>query len=392
MNRRKRVALATFGRSDWGLLRNLLIELKKHPELEVFLIAAGSHFLDKFGNSVSDVAQDGFEVNASIDCLSGSSEAEEIVQDMSSSLSKFGEVLNIANPDILLLLGDRFETLTAASAALVLGIPIAHINGGEITEGAFDDSIRHAITKMASLHFVANEDYETRVLQLGEAPARVHNVGHLALDSFRSLHPLSKTELEEMVGLKLMSQNFLVTLHPETSSLTSSRQLVSAVLGALQRFPDASIVFTAPNPDPGHEEITNYIQEFVRFRQNSVFVNSLGPRGYLSMMIQSTLVLGNSSSGVLEAPLVEIPSIDVGDRQKGRTSQKTILRCLPEIESIQNAISAVLDQPLDHRAVGSKKWEQPMVSQKIVELLKTHLKGGNLYRKVFVDLGNEALY
>jgi GDP/UDP-N,N'-diacetylbacillosamine 2-epimerase (hydrolysing) len=384
---KRKVAVATFGRSDWGLLRNLLLEFPKHPELEVFLIAAGSHHIEKFGNSVNDVAEDGFLVNASIDGMSGSTKAEDVVQDMARSLSKFGEVLSIAKPDILILLGDRFETLTAASAALVLGIPIAHINGGELTEGAFDDSIRHAITKMASLHFVANKDYEARVLQLGEAPARVHNVGHLALDSFRALNPMSKSELEQLVGISLMPQNFLVTLHPETSSSTSPQQLASAVLGALEGFPDASIVFTAPNPDPGHAEISKSIQEFVKLRPNSVLVKSLGPRGYLSMMIHSSVVLGNSSSGVLEAPLAKIPSIDVGDRQKGRTSQKTIHKCAPEIADIQNAISAALDHPSDHWILGSNRRERSTVSLKIIEILIAHLKGDNLIRKVFVDLG-----
>jgi UDP-hydrolysing UDP-N-acetyl-D-glucosamine 2-epimerase len=318
--------------------------MKKHQDLDVFLIAAGSHFLDKFGRSADEIVKDGFSIDSRIDCLSGSSESTDIVQDMSQTLSEFGKVLSEAKPDMLVVLGDRFETLTAASAALVLGIPIAHINGGEVTEGAFDDSIRHAITKMASLHFVANKDYERRVLQLGEQPERVHNVGHLALDSFMALEPLTKAELEQIVGITLLPQNFLVTIHPETSTTLSPEKLVGSVLGALENFPDASIVFTAPNPDPGHQAISSAIQKFVYSRPNSVLVESLGPRGYLSMMLQSTLVLGNSSSGVLEAPIAGVPSIDVGDRQKGRTTHETILKCPADCQGIQAAISSILGE------------------------------------------------
>jgi GDP/UDP-N,N'-diacetylbacillosamine 2-epimerase (hydrolysing) len=387
LSSKKKVAVATFGRSDWGLLRNLLFEVEKHSELEPYLIAAGSHFLDKFGKSIVDISRDGFAVNAAIDCMSGSPEAQEIVQDMSRSLAVFGQVLSAVKPDILFLLGDRFETLTAASAALILGIPIAHINGGELTEGAFDDSIRHAITKMASLHFVANTEYEARVLQLGESSDRVHNVGHLALDSFKALDPMSRTELEQMVGITLLPQNFLVTLHPETSSTVSAEQLVASVLGALKHFPNASIVFTSPNPDPGHEVISSAIKKFVISRPNSVLVDSLGPRGYLSMMIHSSIVLGNSSSGVLEAPIIGIPSIDVGDRQKGRTLQNTIHRCSPEFESVQTAISEILEQPFDDMVPGSNLREGATVSAQIVAILMAKLNEGTLYRKVFVDLG-----
>lgn len=360
--------------------------MKNHPDLETFLIAAGSHFLDKFGKSIGDITRDGLDVDAAIDCMSGSPEAKEIVQDMSRSLSEFGEVLSKSKPDILILLGDRFETLTAASAALILGIPISHINGGELTEGAFDDSIRHAITKMASLHFVANNEYEARVLQLGEASDRVHNVGHLALDSFKALHPMSKIELEQMVGLQLLPQNILVTLHPETASPAGSEKLVGAVLGALENFPDASIVFTSPNPDPGHEAIYTAIKKFVSSRPNSILVKSLGPRGYLSMMLHSSIVLGNSSSGVLEAPIVGVPSIDVGDRQKGRSSKKTIRKCLPEIESVQTAISETLDQTYEHSSLHLNKRQDPMVSARIVEIMMADLERGSLYRKEFIDL------
>ena len=386
MSSKRKVAVATFGRSDWGLIRNLLFEMKTHQELDIFLIVAGSHFLDKFGRSADEIVKDGFSIDSRIDCLSGSSESSDIVQDMSQTLSEFGKVLSEARPDMLLVLGDRFETLTAASAALVLGIPIAHINGGEVTEGAFDDSIRHAITKMASLHFVASKDYEKRVIQLGEQPERVHNVGHLALDSFMALDPLSKVELEQIVGITLLPQNFLVTIHPETSTTLSPEKLVGSVLGALEHFPDASIVFTAPNPDPGHQAISTAIQEFVDSRPNCVLVESLGPRGYLSLMLQSTLVLGNSSSGVLEAPIARVQSIDVGDRQKGRVGEQIgITHCAADSLKIQESLSSVLSSDGGFTEARSQLFDTKTVSSRIVEIIES-VDLAVLSIKLFTDL------
>jgi UDP-hydrolysing UDP-N-acetyl-D-glucosamine 2-epimerase len=382
----KKIAVATFGRSDWGLLRNLLFELKAHEDIDTFLIAAGSHFLERFGNSIDEIKSDGFAIDASIDCISGSSDKEEIVQDMGRSLAEFGKVLSVAKPDLLVLLGDRFETLTAASGALVLGIPIAHINGGEVTEGAFDDSIRHAITKMASIHFVANAEYEKRVLQLGEDPKRVHAVGHLGLDSFRALDPMTRPELEQMLGTALSKQIFLVTIHPETSSSTTPEKLVNSVLEALDSFPEASIVFTSPNPDPGHEQISKAIQEFVKTRDNCVLVDSLGHRAYLSLMFQSTIVIGNSSSGVLEAPIAGIPAIDVGDRQKGRVSQKGVRQCPADSASIKVAISDFLELSRVGTVFPPEPLDENTVSQRILRLIINQLNSSGLANKAFNDL------
>jgi UDP-hydrolysing UDP-N-acetyl-D-glucosamine 2-epimerase len=289
---------------------------------------------------------------------------------MGRSLAEFGNVLSSAKPDLLVLLGDRFETLTAASAALVLSIPIAHINGGEVTEGAFDDSIRHAITKMAALHFVASPEYARRVIQLGEDPERVHTVGHLGLDSFRALDPMARPDIEEMLGIALAKHTFLVTLHPETSSLTTPEQLVNSVLEALDGFPEASIVFTSPNPDPGHEVISKAIQEFVNKRKNCVLADSLGHRGYLSLMLQSTVVIGNSSSGVLEAPIAGVPSIDVGERQKGRVVSHNLLsHCPADSALILARISKSLDSEPQSVLADSQPESNQSVSTKIVGVL-----------------------
>lgn len=386
MNKPTKIAVATFGRSDYGLLRNLLFEIQKHLDLELAVIAAGSHFIDKFGNSIEEIRRDGFRVEAEIDCFSGSTKAEEIVQDMARALSEFGKVLTEVKPDLLVLLGDRFETLMAASSALVLGVPIAHINGGELTAGAFDDSIRHAITKMAALHFVAEAEYKIRVLQLGEQPDRVHNVGHLGLDSLRALEPMSKSELETLLDFKLQDLNLLVTVHPETLSNQTAQQLIDSVLGPLGELEGVSLVFTAPNPDPGHGTISDAIRKFVEGKGNAVFVESMGHRAYLSLMLCSTAVVGNSSSGVLEAPLAGVPSLNIGDRQNGRVMAPSVLRCEAEPSVVQAALRSLL-APNNH-VITTKLPAfngHETVSAKIVQTLR-QINLSELNKKIFNDI------
>jgi UDP-hydrolysing UDP-N-acetyl-D-glucosamine 2-epimerase len=333
-----KIAVFSFGRSDYGLLRNLVFELETKKNLDVTLIATGSHFLERFGNSIEEVKRDNFNNLLELQCVSGSSEASDIVQDMARCLSEFGKCLSSISPDMVVLLGDRFETLTAASAALILRIPIAHINGGELTVGAFDDAIRHSITKMSAIHFVANETYEQRVLQLGEESSRVHNVGHLAADSFSRLEPMSQNELENILGFTFRPFNFLVTIHPETASSATPEELTDNLLAALGEFPEAGVIFTAPNPDPGHAVILKEIKKFIEKRPNCVLVGTLGHRAYLSIMQLNTVVVGNSSSGVLEAPIIGVPSVDIGNRQQGRVTFGSIRHCNIDHSQITQAL------------------------------------------------------
>ena len=386
MSKTTKIAVATFGRSDYGLLRNLLFEIQMHPELELVVIAAGSHYLDKFGNSIEEVRGDGHRVVVELDCISGYTEAGEIVQDMGRSISEFGRVLSEIQPGLVVLLGDRFETLTAATSALILGVPIAHINGGELTAGAFDDSIRHAITKMASLHFVAEKEYEARVLQLGEQPDRVHNVGHLGLDSLRALEPMSKKDLESFLDFKLSDVNLLVTVHPETLSSFSPQQLIDSILGPLGELEEVGIVFTAPNPDPGHVIISDSIRKFVEGHSNSVFVESMGHRAYLSLMLVSNAVIGNSSSGVLEAPIAGMLSLNVGERQKGRIMATSVYQCEAEPSAVREALQRML---LSHNRESLKVTPSPIgretVSTKIVRAIR-QTNFSELNKKTFNDI------
>ena len=389
MTKTTKIAVATFGRSDYGLLRNLLFEIQKDPDLELAVIAAGSHFLEKFGNSIDEVRRDGYKVEVELDCISGSTEAGEIVQDMARSISEFGRVLSEIQPGLVVLLGDRFETLTAATSALILGVPIAHINGGELTAGAFDDSIRHAITKMASLHFVAEKEYEARVLQLGEQPDRVHNVGHLGLDSLRALEPMSTKDLEGLLDFKLRDVNLLVTVHPETLSSFSPQQLIDSILGPLGELEEVGIVFTAPNPDPGHVIISDSIRKFVESHSNSVFVESMGHRAYLSLMLQSKAVIGNSSSGILEAPLARIPSLNVGGRQTGRIMATSVHQCDAKPSAVRAALQSVLSSNSGGSpSLASTPSGHETVSAKIIRTIKqTNLS--ELNKKTFNDINIE---
>jgi GDP/UDP-N,N'-diacetylbacillosamine 2-epimerase (hydrolysing) len=381
-----KIAVATFGRSDYGLLRNLLFEIQRHPELELVVIAAGSHYLDKFGNSIEEVRGDGHKVVVELDCISGSTEAEEIVKDMGRSISEFGRVLSEIQPGLVVILGDRFETLTAATSALILGVPIAHINGGELTAGAFDDSIRHAITKMAALHFVAEKEYETRVLQLGEQPDRVHNVGHLGLDSLRALEPMSRKDLENVLAFKLRDVNLLVTVHPETLSSFSPQQLIDSILGPLGELEGVGIVFTAPNPDPGHVIISDSIRKFVESHSNSVSVESMGHRAYLSMMLQSKAVIGNSSSGILEAPLAGVLSLNVGGRQTGRIMDTSVHQCDAEPSAVRAALQSVLrSNSGEALQVATSPSGQETVSAKIVRTIR-QTNFSELKKKTFNDI------
>lgn len=385
LNKSTRVAVFTFGRSDFGLLRNLILELEKRKNFEVHVIAAGSHFLEKFGNSIDEVRRDNNWNLIEVDCISGSSDSLEVVQDMAESLSRIGSVLASLTPDLVVILGDRFEALTAASAALVLRIPIAHINGGELTLGAFDDAIRHSITKMSSVHFVANETYRTRVLQLGEECSRVHNVGHLAADSLIGLDPYTQSQIEGLIGFEFREYNFLVTLHPETATKTEPAELTLATLEALGRFPDAGIVFTSPNQDPGHSTISKLISDFVSTRDNCVVLQAMGHKAYLSSMLLNTVVVGNSSSGVLEAPLAGAPSVNIGLRQQGRISTDSIENCLVDSEDIYNALQLSIRKLSPNRQSWQGTVRKASVSYAISEIIG-NLRLEGLETKSFQDL------
>jgi len=344
MTRSRRIAIVTGSRADYGLLRGTLTRLKAADDIALSVIACGMHLMPKFGETWRAIEADGFPIAARIDFKLDDDRAQTVARSTGIGLSGFADALPNLAPDLLVLLGDRFEMLSAAAAATLLNIPIAHIHGGEVTAGAFDDAIRHAITKMACLHFVAAEPYRRRVIQMGENPDFVFNVGAPGLDFATAAPPVRRSELLAQLGLSGPQQFILVTLHPTTARPEADAANVAALLGALEKITDRSFVFTGVNADPGHRAIDDAIRAFVAARPDRarLFI-SLGSERYWATLRLADAVIGNSSSGILEAPAVGTPSINIGDRQQGRLRAASIIDCPADSVAVLAALKAIFE-------------------------------------------------
>ncbi len=331
-------------RADYGHLRGVLTQLKAADDVDLNVIACGMHLVPKFGETWRAIEADGFPIAARIDFQLDDDRAQTVARGTGIGLAGFADALPKLAPDVLVVLGDRFEILSAAVAATLLNIPIAHIHGGEVTAGAFDDAIRHAITKMASLHFVAAEPYRRRVIQMGENPDFVFNVGAPGLDLASGAPVVGRTELLAQLGLGGPERFLLITLHPTTARPQDDAANVTALLGALGEISDRSLVFTGVNADPGYRAIDEAIRDFVAARptQAKLFA-SLGSERYWAALRLADAVVGNSSSGIVEAPAVGVPSINIGDRQLGRLRAASIIDCPADPAAILAALRAILD-------------------------------------------------
>lgn len=328
MSARRRIAVVTGSRADYGLLRGILTRLSAADDVALSVIACGMHMVPRFGETWRAIEADGFPIATKIDLALDDDRAETIARGTGIGVTGFAEALPKLAPDILVVLGDRYEVLAAAVAATLLSIPIAHIHGGEITAGAFDDAIRHAITKMACLHFVAAESYRQRVIRMGEQPDFVFNVGAPGLDLADSAPSLTRAELFAKLGIAGPERFLLVTLHPTTAQPEADAANVTALLGALAEVEDRSFIFTGVNADPGYRAIDDAIRAFVATRHDRAhFFNSLGSERYWAALRLADAVVGNSSSGILEAPAVGVPTVNIGDRQKGRLRAASIIDC-----------------------------------------------------------------
>ncbi|MCK1569969.1 MULTISPECIES: UDP-N-acetylglucosamine 2-epimerase [unclassified Bradyrhizobium] len=328
MSARRRIAVVTGSRADYGLLRGILARLRAADDVALSVIGCGMHLVPRFGETWKIIEADGFPIAAKIDLALDDDRAETIARGTGIGVSGFAEALPKLAPDVLVVLGDRYEVLAASVAATLLNIPIAHIHGGEITAGAFDDAIRHAITKMACLHFVAAEPYRRRVIQMGEQPDFVFNVGAPGLDLADSTPTLTRAELFAKLGIGGPERFLLVTLHPTTAQPEADAANVTALLGALAYIEDRSFIFTGVNADPGYRAIDDAIRRFVAARPDRAHLfTSLGSERYWSALRLADAVVGNSSSGILEAPAVGVPTINIGDRQKGRLRAASIIDC-----------------------------------------------------------------
>lgn len=349
----KKICVITGTRAEYGLLAGLMKEIKSDPDLNLQIVACSMHLSPEFGLTYQDIEKDGFHIDKKVEMLLSSDTSVGISKSMGLALISFGEVFSELQPDIIVLLGDRFETFCAASAASVSRIPIAHIHGGETTIGAVDEAFRHSITKMSHLHFTSTEIYRRRVIQLGEYPDRVFNIGALGVENIPKMALLSKKELEREIQFELGDSYILVTFHPATLEQATAEEQFGSLLNAIESISQTSnlrdqlknlkVIFTKANADAGGRIINQMIDNFVAVNPaNYIAFTSMGQLRYLSAMKHAAAVLGNSSSGIIEAPSFKVPTVNIGDRQKGRVKAKSIIDCEPTTESISHALTTAL--------------------------------------------------
>lgn len=348
----KRVCVVTGSRAEYGLLRWVMQGLEDSAVCELQTVVTGMHLSPEFGSTWEAIEADGFAIDWKVEMLLGSDSAVAVTKSMGLAMIGFADAYSQLAPDLVVVLGDRFEILAASSAALIAGIPIAHLHGGELTEGAYDDAIRHALTKMAYLHFTAAESYRKRIIQMGEDPQRVWNVGGFGLDGIIKLDPLSRSELEDSLGIQFGEASLLVTFHPETASGADPRAQMSELLAALENRSE-QLVFTMPNADNEGRALFSMIEDFVARHPGRACAHvSLGQRRYLSALAHVDAVVGNSSSGLIEAPAFGKGTVNIGARQDGRLRAASVIDCSATRGDIEAAIAQVLAPAFRDRVKG----------------------------------------
>lgn len=335
----KKVCVVTGTRAEYGLLKPLIEKINNDEDLELQLIATGMHLSPEFGMTYNNIIEDGYIVNEKIEILLSSDSSVGVAKSMGLATISFSEAFERLKPDMIVVLGDRFEIFAVCSAAVVAKIPIAHLHGGETTEGAFDEAFRHSITKMSYLHFTSTDEYKKRVIQLGENPERVFNVGAIGVENIIKMKLMSKEELEESIGFELGDSYSLVTFHPVTLEDSTSENQIKELLEALDTIEDMKFIITKANSDSDGRLINKVIDEFcINNKDKYISFYSMGYQRYLSAMKYCDMVIGNSSSGIIEAPSFKKPTINIGDRQKGRTQAKSIINCRPIKDEIIDSI------------------------------------------------------
>jgi len=343
MAQQRNICVVTGTRAEYGLLSPFMKLVKGDPGSELQVLVTGMHLAPEFGETWRQIESDGFPISAKVAMLLSSDTACGVAMSTGVGLMGCARELERLRPDLAVVLGDRFETFAAVTACLFLGIPVVHFHGGEATFGAFDDSLRHSITKMAHLHFTATEEYRRRVVQLGEDPGRVFRVGALGLDAIEEARMMDRGEFEESIGFRLMERNAVVTFHPETVGDASPGRQFNELLRALEKFPDLGIIFTYPNADTGGRDLIRQLEEYVaRKRERACGFPSLGRDRYFSALRHCDLVIGNSSSGIIEAPAFQIPTVNIGSRQEGRVRGDSVIDIPARPGEIVEAIGKAL--------------------------------------------------
>ncbi len=381
----RKICVVTGSRAEYGILSGLIKAIKNDSDLTLQIIATNQHLSKLQGETYKEIERDGFTIDYKVYMAADEApdNANTTAKAISRGVSGFADAFDALQPDLLLILGDRYEMLAVASTALVYKIPIAHLHGGEITEGAFDDAIRHAISKMSHLHFTSTEAYRKRVIQLGEQPDRVFNVGALGVENVLKNNFMSKEEIEQSLDFQLTDKCFLCTYHPVTLSNMSSEAQVVNLLEALDDYKDYHIIFTYSNSDTNAQIIIKRIQEYVnRNEGRCMFIPSLGQRRYFSALRYIKAVIGNSSSGIIEVPSFGIPTLDIGDRQKGRIAAESVMHCGYSSEDIKNGLKKVL--AYDHKTINNPYYKEGTCDA-ILNVIKTYPLD-NLVQKHFYDI------
>lgn len=383
----RKICVVTSTRAEYGLLYWLLKEIEADSELKLQLIVTGMHLSPEFGLTYKEIEKE-FKIDKKIEILSGSHTSLDICAEMARVYEKFASALAELKPDILVLLGDRYEIFGVAGVASIMQIPIAHIHGGETTQGAFDEAFRHSITKMSHIHFAATNEYANRIIQLGEDPSRVFNVGGPGIENIKKLNLLNKDEFEKSIKFKLAKKNILITFHPVTLENSSAREQFNELLNALDELEETNFIFTKANSDTDGDVINKMIDEYVSENpQKAVAFASLGQLRYLSAIKFVDIVLGNSSSALLEVPSFKKATINIGDRQKGRARASSVIDVMPVKEEILAAIKRAYSKEFEQTLKDTiNPYDGGNPSKKMVKILK-EIKLDGILKKKFYDIG-----
>ena len=380
----RKICVITGSRAEYGLLSGLMKAIKEDESLELQVIATNMHLSPEFGLTYKEIERDGFFINKKVEMLLSSDTANATTKSVGLATIGFADAYEDLKPDMIVVLGDRYEILAAVSAALFYKIPVAHLHGGEITEGAYDDCIRHAITKMSHLHFTSTEEYRQRVIQLGEDPKRVFNVGAPGIENIKKVPLMDKKELESTLdGFTFNDKTILITYHPVTLENSTAEEQIQNLLSALNEYPDIKIIFTLPNSDTDGRVIIRLINEYVsKHQEKAIAYPSLGLKRYLSALQFVKAVVGNSSSGIIEVPSFGIPTLNIGDRQKGRIAADSVINCGTSKKDILDGLDNVLNS--NPKEIHNP-YEGKNTTADILHVLKTYSLEG-LIQKTFYNL------
>ena len=385
----KRIGIMTGTRAEYGLLKPLMQEINKDNDLELYLIVSGMHLSPEFGMTYQEIEEDGFEINAKVEMLLSSDSPAGISKSIGLGVIGFADEFQRADLDMLILLGDRYEALSAAICAMVMRIPIAHLHGGELTEGAIDEGIRHSITKMSYLHFTSTEQYRNRVIQLGENPERVFYVGALGVENIIKINLMTKEELERSIHFEIDENTVIVTYHPVTLENNTVEEQFLNLLEVLDRNPKIRMIFTKANADTNGRIVNELIDKYAaQNSERACAFMSLGQKRYLSALKYCRIVIGNSSSGIIEAPSFGKPIINIGDRQKGRICADSVINCGYTQQEIQQAMETALTEEFENKARNCRNpYEKENTAANIISVIKDYLLNDKIkLKKGFYDI------